>query len=506
MATRPVTPAVTDWQDVNDWQDTPSKPQLQPVPPTKQEQALANAPGFLGTFGSLLWNAIKASPSMMASFGSPATPQEMAHYVTGGTPVGEKANSLVQNDVARRQDNRAPAYRAVAALGEGVTPLDVRGMEEQAKIGNTRGVLAHAAAATTMAVAPSVVSRVAPKIAPKLTNQPLSAPEAANQAATAISKALKRPDLPEFRSVATEKIGEINGYARQSGTQVKTLQDAANVARQAAEADPYRQTYIEPYKDAPTGVIGTVGGKGQELTVGQASARLSQINGELYGGYSKGGANSPASQAALSSERAAQLNAEASSLREGIAQGVSRASGIDAETVRSARSGYDKKDLLRFHIENAASEQFLDQAARKTTPVTLGDFNPLYPTKTSVGKRVPLNPRNWGSTTPADRMIADVFKRGPATPVLIPEANPTAAIPRSPLSATPTTEPVYDPFKPIAMSDISGEQLLRQAARMADQRVPKPTPRPRVAGWQDPSRQSELMSILSRVLENNRTR
>lgn len=67
--------------------------------------------------------------------------------------------NIAANDIARQARGSGKAYRALAAAGQVLTPANIQGMEEAADVGDTSGVLGHAAAGAAITAAPLIAER-----------------------------------------------------------------------------------------------------------------------------------------------------------------------------------------------------------------------------------------------------------------------------------------------------------------------------------------------------------
>ena len=70
--------------------------------------------------------------------------------------VSELLQNSAQNDESRVARGRSIPYRVVAGIGENIAPVNARGMEDAAEVGDTGAVLGHTAAAVAATVAPVV--------------------------------------------------------------------------------------------------------------------------------------------------------------------------------------------------------------------------------------------------------------------------------------------------------------------------------------------------------------
>src|SRR6202034_3740100 len=127
-----------------DWQQDDN---TQPPPP----------PGFWNAMGSDLWNAAQGLGHTVAGVvATQANIPEDAQENMGITPlrqmVGAKAEEIPQQWEKEKAAGYSLPYR-VAAVPAGFV-ANVPGMEQSAAAGDANGVLGHAAAGATLAVAP----------------------------------------------------------------------------------------------------------------------------------------------------------------------------------------------------------------------------------------------------------------------------------------------------------------------------------------------------------------
>ena len=146
-------------------------------------------------------------------------------------------------------------------------------------------------------------------------------------------------EAPGVESSLTNQIDTLKRTAEGGKISKKSgLMDLSKTAEQAAQGDKYLTDIIEPNKDLPIGNTG--------MTVGDAHARLAEVNDTLHPKYMRGGAGSPSAQAAIGAEQARALEAEANQLRGGISETVGRKMGVDPEYVRGLRKNYEQlKDI-----------------------------------------------------------------------------------------------------------------------------------------------------------------
>jgi hypothetical protein len=197
---------------------------INPPAPSQQEKELAEAPGVAASAGRTVWNGLKGLAGFLQQAGSAFTQEGSAKIIS------DNIQRFATNDQSRKDEGRSVPYRAVAAIGENATPLDVRGQEEQANIGNTRGVVGSTLGAVALTAGPSVLSRSLKAGAAKAGN----AVEARNAAAV-------YKTVPEAANLPPEAVNAAEGIYRAAapvgsdpmfrGNLYKAVPDLAEIGR-----------------------------------------------------------------------------------------------------------------------------------------------------------------------------------------------------------------------------------------------------------------------------------
>jgi hypothetical protein len=182
-----------------------------------------NQQGGISSAMSELGGLAKGIPGMVA--GAFEGPTGMARTAV------ETGAKIAADDTARKQDNRSGAYRAVAALG---TPLGINGakMEDQAAVGNTRGIAGTAIGDATPFVAAPLIAKYGPKVVDNI-------PSVRGSLA---------PRMAEVPAGEQFSRGEVLDAARQNGVNLDVAQATdSGVAKGLKKANEYSLTAQSTY-------------------------------------------------------------------------------------------------------------------------------------------------------------------------------------------------------------------------------------------------------------------
>jgi hypothetical protein len=102
--------------------------------------------GFWKTYGKDIASGVAGFAEMLTS-----------DPTTIAAKMPQMAANLYASDQARQARGSGKLYRGTAAAAQVLTPANIPAMEQAADQGDTKGVLAHAAAGTTMAAAPVLI-------------------------------------------------------------------------------------------------------------------------------------------------------------------------------------------------------------------------------------------------------------------------------------------------------------------------------------------------------------
>lgn len=299
---------------------------------------------------------------------------------------------------------------------------------------------------TGNAVLGGAAHEMMPRGAPPVKLSPVE--DATRNLATRLTPSAK--EAPGVQSTLANQIDTLKRTAPEGKlSRTQGLLDLSKTAGEAAENDPYLKEYIEPNRDMPTG---------DGSTVGEDHAELARLNAELYPKYMKGGSGSPAAQAAISTERAAAIEARANILRQRLANAVGNKMGLDPEYVRGLRKNYEQlRDIgWRADVADYAHQMGLRDPAIPTSK--LGIFERGY-------NRFFNNPNN---------SVARVFNNYEAAPAELPKAQFALSEPKPVTSHPVSSQPYVQDEIPAKLNPAMNARFTPRPKAPIPEPVPKP--------------------------------
>jgi hypothetical protein len=337
----------------------------QPTQLEKDRQG-SNTEGQSGFGMNLLKSLGHAMAGIVSAPGAAVT--ALNNPATIPTAIASTVGNTMRNDQRRQDAGRSGAYR-IAAIPSDVTGIgDAPAMEKAADTGNTSGIAGMATGSAIGNIAPVVAG---PRLAKAFADRPkpVEIPPVESTSRSLASRLT--PSAKEAPGVESNLANQIDTLKRNAPngqiSRKSGLLDLSKTAEQAAQGDKYLSDIIEPNKDLPIGDTG--------MTVGDAHARLAEVNDTLHPKYMRGGAGSPSAQAAIGAEQARSLEAEANQLRGGISETVGRKMGIDPDHVRGLRKNYEQlKDLgWRADVSDYAHQMGLQDPSLPTSRMGMVD-------------------------------------------------------------------------------------------------------------------------------------
>ena len=373
---------------------------------------------YVGTMGKGLGAAYRLGSSAAEGAAKLSLPGTMYEAMAGepstlgsmlyrSTPVSTFVESYrAEKDVQQQPDLLGKSRAALSGLGKMIGPADIINptMEEAAR-GPMEGVTAGTLGlASLLALKGKGAGR-----------KTLDNAAASDRIVTALAPSHNPMELPILKKNVPLHLDDLKATADSAGIKVKTLDDAARVARTTADADQYRVNRIEPHlgvdMDVPPAYKGNRTDYGR-ATIADVDKRISVINDTLYPRFQKGGQGSQSAQAAIGAEQAQALLAEGSSLRWALAKKIAQITGDSPDAIYAERARYGRLNDLADSFRLAAEEQYRSQAVETTTPTTIGArVSGGGVTHEGAFARFPINPRNWGKRTLADRVISEAFNK-----------------------------------------------------------------------------------------------
>lgn len=351
-----------------------------PMPPLAQPQAQQ---GAVGRFATAV--GAKAADMLPGVLGGPGYAASAGIYQSG-------------QDILNPPTTKQTGQRVLGGVG-----IDAQAVKNAALSRDYPSLAAETAVPVGMALAGGKLGRKIGSVTP--TVEGLEQPSIPKPVAVAKLTQAIEPDpklAPDVMKNLSTHLDTIHAAATKP---INTLADLGEATAQAAANDPYRKSFIEPYRDMTVSTNYVRGYSGQEVsagtaTIGQLDQRLSQINDTLYPKFNKGGPGSQAAQAAIGSEQASGLMSEANSIRNALAENLSKRTGIDAQVIRDARGRFGQLNDLASKINRTVEERAAQQRLAQNTPLTVKDLNP---------KDIPLNPKNWFGNVP-DRVVQQTMR------------------------------------------------------------------------------------------------
>ena len=269
-----------------------------------------------------------------------------------------------------------------------------------------------------------------------------------------------------FEKALGEQLEKVITYAQSKGLNISSPEELSRAMKETGDwiRGHYYEKILGPVKDRVTSIAGTVKGYGGETaaspssaTLGQLDSRLSQINAELNPKYAKGGI---AGQAAVKS--AAELNAEAATIRKVLYQELAKATGLTPDVIADTRKAFGSLDSLAEQAGSAASKTRYAGNVAARQPVTVNPFG-------ASGKQFVLDKAiSAVRGNPIAKAMRNAISKVESSPYRLPEANPIAeaAKIRTPLRGT--SQPLGEVATPSAKELAAGPKKV-DARRMANE-------------------------------------